>query len=727
MDAVLDAAAEMDQVPDWRAGLPELLSAIVEASGAAGAWAFEQDPLPGRGWVAIAAAGGGVEDSLSWPDGGRASLAAHADGLGGPAQLCLAPLPYNRDAATGSVLVAPFGANGITTGALVVRSPCSTSRFSGATAHLVALAADAVSGRLHQERLNLGLAVADRAFVSVARAGQALLAAPSWRDALPEFLECLGTASAASRAYLVRVEPERREVREAEWLAPGIAPSLWDDWESALLPEDLGLITRSGGAYQMVASNAVGFERDLWEREGTCSSALVGVMVSGDERYRIGIDDCHCERSWGAIELEALKIGASLLGAAIERGLHDALQREVTEALHARERILTAVARGSESLLRAGDSDLRSVEEVLATIGGAAGGVGGCLLKTVDGGDVFERIAAWGPPTGDAAPASEDTRIVLAPSTLESLQAGIAVRADLASSEFVRTLVPIRSAGGLLGALSILTEVGREWTTGESAALRAAAAMFGAAMERQAHGERLRRHEQQLIETQKLEAVGRLASVVAHDFNNVLTTVGGFAEVLREEVESDCAREYVDSISQASAEAIGLVRQLLAFSRPVTPMPVPLDLARAVHELAPLLRGAAGRHNEVQFLTDPAPVVLDRTEFQQLLLNLVANARDAIGDDGGVVTVETGTLDADSAFVAVSDTGAGVPPAVRDRIFEPFFTTKAPGLGTGLGLATVSRIALAAGGAIDVADRAGGGSRFLARLPLQSADSAAAG
>jgi PAS domain S-box-containing protein len=232
-----------------------------------------------------------------------------------------------------------------------------------------------------------------------------------------------------------------------------------------------------------------------------------------------------------------------------------------------------------------------------------------------------------------------------------------------------------------------------------------------------------RRLETQLRESQKLEAVGRLAGGIAHDFNNLLTVIRGNAELIREGgPEVAPAGELIDDIRAAADRATGLVRQLLTFGRRQAARPVVLDLNAVVTEMAGMLRRLLGERVSVATALSPQPVRarIDRGQFEQVVMNLAVNAKDAM-PRGGTLTIATALVapatGARLARVLVSDTGVGMPPEVRDKIFEPFFTTKAVGKGTGLGLATVYGIVQQAGGAIVVDSAVGAGTTFQVDLP----------
>ncbi|MFN2324660.1 MAG: ATP-binding protein [Gemmatimonadales bacterium] len=229
--------------------------------------------------------------------------------------------------------------------------------------------------------------------------------------------------------------------------------------------------------------------------------------------------------------------------------------------------------------------------------------------------------------------------------------------------------------------------------------------------------------EMQLAHSQKLEAVGRLAGGVAHDFNNLITAIAGYAELLRTGLEADDGRRAdVDEILRASGRAARLTQQLLAFARRQMVQPRIVDLNHVVANVASLLRRLLGANIVLDVATadHPVPVVIDPGQFEQLLVNLAVNAHDAM-PSGGQLTVGVRT-DGASAVLVVSDTGQGMSADVIAQAFEPFFTTKDQGKGTGLGLSTVYGIVQQAGGTISVASEVGTGTRFTIVLPLAAGD-----
>jgi two-component system, cell cycle sensor histidine kinase and response regulator CckA len=230
--------------------------------------------------------------------------------------------------------------------------------------------------------------------------------------------------------------------------------------------------------------------------------------------------------------------------------------------------------------------------------------------------------------------------------------------------------------------------------------------------------------QNQLLQSQKMEAVGRLAGGVAHDFNNLLTAILGYAELGRraQPGENRAARVFRE-ISQVAERAATLTKQLLTFSRSQTGNAVLVDLNELVMDLDSMLRRLIGADIELVTLTAPGPLMIrvDPGQLEQVLTNLVVNARDAMVD-GGKLSIETSDAGLGNALLSVSDTGAGMTDEVRQHIFEPFYTTKGVGEGSGLGLSTSYGIVTQSGGAIDVISELGQGSSFRVVLPIAEGD-----
>jgi signal transduction histidine kinase len=252
--------------------------------------------------------------------------------------------------------------------------------------------------------------------------------------------------------------------------------------------------------------------------------------------------------------------------------------------------------------------------------------------------------------------------------------------------------------------------------------------------------------EQQLRESHKLEALGRLAGGVAHDFNNLLTVILGSVEVLQYKTQAEEARD----IKQAALRAASLTRQLLAFGRRQVMQAESVDLNRALENGKPLLARLLNEEIQLEVETAPNPcyAIIDRAQLDQVLINLVVNARDAM-PSGGTIRIACGPgapplraahahdgngdgrgngherHDTTRVWLSVQDSGVGIPQDAIDRIFEPFFTTKSAGLGTGLGLATVHGIVTQSGGSISVQSELGRGTTFFVMLPAGGAEATA--
>jgi signal transduction histidine kinase/ActR/RegA family two-component response regulator len=252
--------------------------------------------------------------------------------------------------------------------------------------------------------------------------------------------------------------------------------------------------------------------------------------------------------------------------------------------------------------------------------------------------------------------------------------------------------------------------------------------------------EELQRVQGQLLQAQKMEAIGRLAGGVAHDFNNQLTAIIGTAELLRDEfVDNADVRGELEEILATAQRSAALTQQLLAFSRKQRTRPVLLDPDALVGNMQKMLSRLIGEDVSLglELASGPCRVRADPGQLEQVVMNLVVNARDAM-PRGGELRITTGRCDVESGAasgrvdaepgpyvrISVSDTGTGIDEETRNHLFEPFFTTKPEGVGTGLGLATAYGIVRQCGGFIDVQSQPGVGSTFSIHLPLQDGTAA---
>ncbi|PTY05090.1 hypothetical protein DB347_16550 [Opitutaceae bacterium EW11] len=291
--------------------------------------------------------------------------------------------------------------------------------------------------------------------------------------------------------------------------------------------------------------------------------------------------------------------------------------------------------------------------------------------------------------------------------------------------------VPIGSVKGTYGFLVALTEEDRLFNREAVDFMQGLANILSTVHQRERAEAALEESEQKLLQSQKMEAVGLLAGGVAHDFNNLLTAIRCYGDILHDDLAtiSPELRSKAAEILKATARASALVRQLLAFSRKQVLQPEFLDVNHVVGELKDLIRSLLSENISLEFEPNAQPTTIeaDRSQIEQVIINLAINARDAM-PQGGRLTLSTrvrtitddDTVDVRPgtyAELSVSDTGMGMSDEVKAKIFQPFFTTKPKGRGTGLGLATCAVVLKHYGGAIQFDTRVGEGTTFRVLLP----------
>ncbi len=431
-------------------------------------------------------------------------------------------------------------------------------------------------------------------------------------------------------------------------------------------------------------------------------------------------------------------------------------RRRAEEALRRRDQILAALSRAAEAIISEHEYP-EQIDQLLRRLGEAMGVCramavriepaedetptvaerydwvapdiptnAGCAIEHVLHGEAF---GSWftslaGAPAEDKTSAARPDR-----------SSGILV---LTEQSFTLLALPVVCDDRIWGVIGFAEcRHQRAWDTPEIDALRAAANICGAAIMRARIDRDKARLERQLHHAQKMEAIGQLAGGVAHDFNNILTAILGNAElslgILKPELPADDPLvSGLRQVEQAAQRAARLTRQLLIFSRRDVSHPEILDLNQLILELEKMLRRLITEDIdlEVRGNSDLPPIHADAGQIEQVVMNLVVNARDAM-PHGGKLTIETACVTFDDqrpppaelpagrfVVLEVRDTGCGMTAETVKHIFEPFFTTKPPGRGTGLGLATVHGIVHRTGGRITVDTAPGRGSRFVVYLPV---------
>ena len=431
-------------------------------------------------------------------------------------------------------------------------------------------------------------------------------------------------------------------------------------------------------------------------------------------------------------------------------------QRLARQAITRRDAVLGAVAHSAETLVRA-EPTPEALTQILAAIGNATS-VSRVFLfehrQQPDGTLRAERRAEWFAPTlPNQTPGPMWERVNYREAGLgrwvEALTSGRVISGltrDLPASEqavLVREqirsllLVPVFAGNrcwGMLGLGECLDD--RVWTQAEADAMRVAAGTLGAGFERQRVECERQNIERKMVESQKLESLGVLAGGIAHDFNNLLTSVLGNASLLRVDLPvGSPLLSSVEQIETTALRAADLCKQMLAYSGKGRFQLQRVDLARLVGDTTHLLQISISKKVILKFNFAPGlpPIEADATQLRQIVMNLVINASEAIGDRSGIIALSTGLTrvdreyltttylapelpEGDYIYLEISDNGCGMTPETKARIFDPFFTTKFTG--RGLGLAAVLGIVHGHRGALKVYSEPGKGSSFKLIFPI---------
>jgi signal transduction histidine kinase len=606
---------------------------------------------------------------------------------------------------------------------------CERERaWSPAETEALRAAAATIGAAIGRAETSSRLLARERILSAVAAAAELLLRAPSWREAVDEVLELLGRAGAASRCWLFECEETDGAVRSTlthEWVAEGVSPSRADEfWQDRLEPQHAVDAMTRGRSIQFLRDEIAPAARARLAAEGTQSIICAPVLVDGTLVAYIGYGDCAAPRRWSSSEEEALRAAASVLGSAMQ-------QEQSLGVIRARERILAAVAAGAQRILSA-PSPGEGMEIVLAGIGRAAD-VSRVFVVELDrrddGSAVVSDVIQWAAPGFPPAPRSSWEGRVVPKERFEAYERGDVVRllardADGPVREALEAwgavsllYVPLAVRGSVWGAIGFQDCVSeRTWDVAEIEALRAAAATVAAVIERGQSDDALRIRDEQLWQARKMEAVGRLAGGVAHDLNNYLTAIVGYAEFVREQLPPE-ARGDADELLATTDRVGELVRRLVLFSRPGDlPEAGAVDGGDVLRGIEGVVRALAGDGVQVEIDVAPGlrPVSADRGQLERVVVNLAVNARDAM-PRGGTLSIrarpEEGGL-----VLEVADTGVGMDEVTRAHALEPFFTTKGS-KGTGLGLSTVYGIINRYGGRVQLHSRQGEGTRVAVWLP----------
>ncbi len=521
----------------------------------------------------------------------------------------------------------------------------------------------------------------DAILTAVAFAAQKLLAVPRWRECCDEVLGRLGEAAGASRSYIFEffsaADGTLLVSQRFEWVDGGVSSQI-ERPERQNLPvlaagygRWLEVLTHDGIIHGAVDAFPEP-ERAIPESGGAVSLAAVPIFVAGRPWGFIGFDDCRARRVWSLTELESLRAAACTIGAAIQREIAEGALRDSEE----RFRTLVETSPDGVGILVDGRIAFSNLAmDHLVGLDGPGGSVGRVITDFLPEGNraaALERVSRT-TGQGEAPPPFEET--LLRPDgtlvTVEIAQTPTTWAGDRAVQVVVRDLTQRKVV------------------------------------------------QSRLAEVQRLEVAALLAGGIAHDFNNLLQAVLSHTQLLlahSEDVEQVRAR--AREIQERVAHGASLTRQLLVFSQREVVKAEGVDLNEVVRTTADLLPHLIRENVTVHLdlATSPLHIEADLVQLEQVVINLVVNASEAM-PGGGLLTLATGVAEDGGVQLVVRDTGCGIPEGLRDRIFEPFFSTKHASEGAGLGLAVVYGIVNRHGGHIEVESEVGKGTTLCITLP----------
>jgi len=610
---------------------------------------------------------------------------------------------------------------------------------------LLGLAAEIVAGAVQRTRTEAALERQVGWEQRIAELSRRFLAsdAGAFEDAMRLGLETVLEISGGDRAYLLGLETRQARVTLVfEHALPGV-PVLGNEAAGSMrdqYPWAQGQLAR-GGVLEVPDVAALppeaATEAEVLRRRGT--RALLGISVRAGKGLSgyLAVEATRGPRHWRSAEVGKLQLVAEILASLMRR---QRAEVELARQVDFEQRIAELSRRFLALDAREVDE---AIEEALCEAAGLAAADRAYLLSfrsLRDPYDIYQWCAA-GVERTDPKPLPWATAQVLAgellciPELSRLPEEAQAERRDLAARGVVSFLgIPVFSGPDLIGFIAFESlQQERWWSEQDITLLRLVGELLTSALRRKRTEDALRESQAQLLQSQKMEAVGRLAGGIAHDFNNLLTVILGFSRAVRGDLETDSPlREDLDEIHDAAERAAALTRQLLTFSRRQRLESRMVDLNETISGLQEMLRRLLGEDVElvIQTSSHRCAVEGDPNQIEQVIINLAVNARDAM-PDGGELRVTTGLRSVDPeerprlglaqagehVVLSVSDSGEGVEESLRERIFEPFFTTKEPGKGTGLGLSIVYSIVEQAGGAISVYGGRAKGTVFEILLP----------
>lgn len=577
----------------------------------------------------------------------------------------------------------------------------------------------------------------ERALLKViSTAVQSLLGGETFESWAQSLLSQLGEATGVSRAYLFKNEAgpggATLTTQLFEWVASGVAPQIenprlqrmsyratgFDRWE-----DTLGRGEPIYGPVRELPPSEVG----LLESQQIRALAVVPVITHEGWWGFIGFDDCVHEREWSSLELDALKIAANLIGAAMEL---ERARRELWEAQDAmearvRERSeqLTRAIRALEASEAQAREQIAELEHLYRT---APTGLA-LLDRKLRFVRVNQRLADLNGHPVECFPGRSLSEVEpVGAAAFEALCGEVVATGEPLVDRQIEAGPPEAPRTHLVSCYPLLAPDGT---------VRAVSAVVHDVTEYRQAEEHRRNLEVRLEQAKKLESLGILAGGVAHDFNNLLVSMLGNADLAADELPPNSpARPFLHEIAQAASRAAELTQQLLEYAGKGRFVTAPLDLSQVVREAVELVRGVIPGgiiiHDRLALIL-PA-VQGDKTALRQVVMNLLTNAAESIPNGRGQITLRSGWLTPsqaylarsempaevmadDYAFVEVEDSGCGMDEEIQKRIFEPFFTTKFTG--RGLGLAATLGIVRAHRGVIRLQSRPGEGTRIQVLFP----------